>query len=564
MIQFRNVSFTYPKAAQPALQQINLDIPDRTVCLVAGHSGAGKSTLLRCINGLVPHFSGGRLEGTICVWKSESAVLDPVRLSPQGMSQHVGFVFQDPETQFVVDVVGDEVAFALENAAFPAQEMHARVEEALGLLELLPLRARRVETLSGGERQRVAIAAALALRPHVLVLDEPTSQLDPHAAEEVLLTLRRLNRELGLTVVLAEHRLERILPFADQMVFLRQGQAGVLEGAPREILAQVDLVPPVVALGKALNWKPLPLTVEEARQRLCEIGQSKMASLPETQTTGQSQAAPLIEVDGLEVSYQQIPALRGVDMRLYGGEIAALIGPNGAGKSTLLRALVGLLRPLRGRILVGGEDIAGQDTAEICRRVGYLPQDPNALLFSETVLEELQVTLHNQARFSDSLSNEQRKGVERPPEELLRVLRLEEKLTAYPRDLSTGERQRVALGAITIVRPQALLLDEPTRGLDYDAKQILRDLLRGWRDGGMGILLVTHDIELAAATADRVILLEKGKVTACGTPAQVLGSTPHFTPQMAQLFPGTGWLTPAEAIAHMSPPSASAQTPIQV
>src|SRR4030066_847920 len=262
MINIHDLTFTYPGAIQPALLGINLKIPAREFCLVMGPSGGGKSTLLRCINGLVPHFSGGSLHGSILVHG-----LDPVKLSPREMSQTVGFVFQDPEAQFVVDLVEDEIAFSLENAAISNDEMEVRIDEVLKLLEMTSLRNRRLETLSGGERQRVAIAAALALRPKILVLDEPTSQLDPHGSDEVLQTQVRLNKQLGLTIVLAEHRLERILPYTSQIVYLSDEYPGGLTGKPREVLARVPLNPPLITLGKAFGWEPLPLTIEEAQER---------------------------------------------------------------------------------------------------------------------------------------------------------------------------------------------------------------------------------------------------------------------------------------------------------
>jgi energy-coupling factor transport system ATP-binding protein len=234
-----------------------------------------------------------------------------------------------------------------------------------------------------------------------------------------------------------------------------------------------------------------------------------------------------------------------VDLALYPGEIMVLVGPNGAGKSTLLRALVGLVRARKGRIRVTGQDIAGWDTAEICRRVGYLPQDPNTLLFAETVLDELKITLRNHGLPLDGDNDMDASSMHAgwSPTMLLSALGLQEKASAYPRDLSAGERQRVALGAVMIPRPGALLLDEPTRGLDYIAKHGLLDLLRGWRESGMAVLLVTHDVELAAAAADRAVLLEQGQVKASGSPAEVLGRSPHFAPQMAQLFPESGRLT---------------------
>ena len=258
MIDFEHLTYTYPGATTPALRDVSLHLPEGELILVVGASGSGKSTLLRCINGLVPHFTGGSLAGSVRV-----EGLDPVTATPRVLSRQVGFVFQDPESQFVMDRVEDEIAFALENAAMPAQEMRVRVEETLDLLDLEPLRDRLLKTLSGGERQRVAIAAALALRPRILVLDEPTSQLDPKSAEDVLNALVRLNADLGLTILLAEHRLERVLPFVDRILYLPDDGSPVLLDEPRVVLNQIELGPPLVRLGKALNWQPLPLTIKE-------------------------------------------------------------------------------------------------------------------------------------------------------------------------------------------------------------------------------------------------------------------------------------------------------------
>ncbi len=532
MITFEHVSYAYPGTARPALQDVSLYLPQGALALVMGPSGAGKSTLLRCINGLVPHFSGGALQGTLTV-----DGLDPVRATPQVMSRHVGFVFQDPEAQFVVDRVEDEIAFALENIALPRQEMRVRVEEALDLMDLSPLRERRLETLSGGERQRVAIAAALALRPRILVLDEPTSQLDPQSADDVLHALTRLNNDLGLTIVLAEHRLERVLPFVDSLVCLSQGGSLFASGPPRQVLRRLDLVPPLVTLGKALGWDPLPLTIKDGQQFSQKLAKrdAPPPAHPPTERTNE----PYLQARDVQVDYGDRPALRGVSLEVWPGEIVVLMGRNGSGKTTLLKSMIGLLRPRQGYVAVAGRQVAGRDVAEVCRQVGYLPQDPNALLFADTVLDELGITLRNHGLEKDPPI---------APQALLERLGLADKAGAYPRDLSAGERQRVALGAITITRPGALLLDEPTRGLDYAAKRALADLLRGWRDHGLAILLVTHDVELAATVADRVVLMSQGDVIASGDPAGVLGASPLFAPQIARLFPGTGWLTPDDAL----------------
>ena len=523
MIQLEHLTYCYPGATQPALKDISLELPDGQLILLIGPSGAGKSTLLRCLNGLVPHFSGGVLSGRVRV-----AGLDPVAATPRLLSQHVGFVFQDPEAQFVTDRVEDEIAFALENAAMPPQAMRVRVEETLDLLGLTPLRDRPLQQLSGGERQRVAIAAALALRPKLLVLDEPTSQLDPKSAEDVLNALVRLNHDLGLTIILAEQRLERVLPFVDSVIYLPAAadDGTVLYADTLTAMQAVKLVPPLVAVGKALGWQPLPLTVKEGLR----------FSRPWLAAQRQARGEPTLQARGLRVRYRRQEILRGVDLSLWPGEIVVLMGRNGAGKTTLLRTLVGLLRPYAGDVSIGGHPNTGRTVAEICRQVGYLPQDPNTLLFAESVQDELLVTLHNH-QGSEDLQQENF------PSQLLARLGLADKTAAYPRDLSVGERQRVALAAVTVTQPATLLLDEPTRGLDYQAKMALEQLLRGWRDDGTAILVVTHDVELAAVIADRVILMSQGEIIAEGPPTEVLATSPLFAPQIARLFPETGWLT---------------------
>jgi energy-coupling factor transporter ATP-binding protein EcfA2 len=441
------------------------------------------------------------------------------------MSRLVGTVFQEPETQCVATTVEDELAFALENHGLPEPTMRQRIEEILQALGIADLRERRLETLSGGQRQRVAIGAVLGLQPRVLVLDEPTSQLDPEGAEEVMDALLRLNRDLGLTVVLSEHRLERVVAHADRLLYLPGPGQPFLLGDPRSVLARMEWGPPLAALGRALGWEPLP--VREARRFVPEAPARCAAVSP-------PEGAPqevLVRVRGLRFAYNGCPALRGVDLEVRAGEVVALMGRNGAGKTTLLKQLVGLLRPEAGEVVVCGLDTRRTPLERLIEYVGYVPQNPSALLFADTVREELDFTLRERGRPVGEHG------------ELPRLLGLQEFLSQYPRDLSVGERQRVALAAILVARPQVILLDEPTRGLDYRQKEALVTFLRVERRSGRAILIATHDVELVARCADRVVLLDRGEVVAEGPTRRVMSTSLAFSSQIARLYRDPRFLT---------------------
>jgi energy-coupling factor transporter ATP-binding protein EcfA2 len=427
MIQFQDVTYAYPDSS-PVLKNLSLKVEEGEFLLVIGASGAGKSTLLRCLNGLVPHFYGGTIQGKVSV-----AGHDPLIEEPRGMSAIVGFVLQDPESQFVVDSVEDELAFAMENHNLEQAVMRKRVEEVLDQLNIAHLRHRRINTLSGGEKQRVAIGAVLTIQPKVLVLDEPTSQLDPQAAEEVLTTLQKLNADLGLTIILSEHRLERVVQYADRVLCMPGNGQIPLVGKPDEVLRQVELTPPLISLAKELEWQPLPLTIKEGRRFARRLG----LPLAEGDTTsplmggGQMQPSveeqkesigrPAINIENLWFSYNGHEALRGINLSVTQGEFLALMGRNGSGKTTLLKHLVGLLRPQEGGVELWGEDIKEKNTEDIARRVGYVPQNPSSLLFADTLRDELDFTRRSHGLTTGDY------------DDLLRTLHLEQYADTYPR-----------------------------------------------------------------------------------------------------------------------------------
>ncbi len=532
MIRIDNLCFTYPDATLPALQINHLQVTQGSFNLISGQSGSGKSTLLRLMNGLVPHFSGGTVSGEI--WVNG---LNPLQVGPQVMSRQVGFVFQNPENQFVVDVVEDEIAFSLENAGVPRPEMRLRLDTIFRQLKIDHLRRRKIYSLSGGESQRVAIAAALVLQPPILLLDEPTSQLDPFAAQEVLTLLEDLQKNLNLTILLSEQRLDRVLPFATSMIHLLPLASSIISGTVREVQAISELNSPLIHLAKLKGWHPLPVRVDDARVFVPLDDDVQVKIPPESMEDNQS--APAISVDGLTIRYPQQVALTNINFHVQLGERLVIMGPNGAGKTTLLRCLVGLLKAQKGIITILGKSIDQQSRIEICRLIGFLPQDPNAMLFAESVHEEFEITLKNHGLPID----------ESVIQALLHRLLLSEKSATYPRDLSTGEMQRTALGAISIADPPILMLDEPTRGLDQLAKLALLSLLMQWNKEGKTILLVTHDVEFAARFASKIILLEDGQIVDRGDPRRIMHSHARYSPQIAQLFPNSRWLTEEDAVS---------------
>jgi energy-coupling factor transport system ATP-binding protein len=511
--RLEGISYRYPGQAAAALRDVGLSI-EPGLTLLAGGSGGGKSTLLRLLNGLVPQFHGGRISGSAVV-----AGMDPLRTPIPRLATRVGLVFQEPETQSVYGSVEREVAFGLENLGLPRAQMQGRVDEALSELGIEALRTRRLSTLSGGERQRVQLAAVLALRPQLIALDEPLSQLDPQGSRAVLAAIRRL-ATTGLAVVVAEHRLEALLPVADRLLVVEAGEA-FGPGGPRELAARLASPPAIVELGLELGWDPLPLTVEQARSRpdLPPPGPMAPRRLP-----GEG---PGWEARGLAVGFGPEALLEGVSIGAAAGEIVALIGPNGSGKTTLLRTLAGLLPELAGTV------------RRPDGRTAYLPQNPGAMLHLPTLRAEVELTLRRTEAAGHA-------------GDFLGAFGLADLAERYPRDLSAGERQRAALAATLAGSPALALLDEPTRGMDLAARRGLGTFVRSMSRRGGAVVVATHDLDLAAEVADRVMLVADGRVVDLGAPERAFGSeSPHAT-QIGELFPG-GPVTVPAALAAIGP-----------
>ena len=500
-VTWSQVRFAHPDG-RTALEGIDLEVAEGDLVLVLGASGSGKSTLCRTVNGLVPHTSGGRFGGVVTVMGRNTTTN-----RPRDLADVVGFVHQDPEAQFVVDQVEADIAFVLENLGTAPDAMRRRVEESLDALGIAHLRDRSPSSLSGGERQRAAIAGALAAAPSVLVLDEPTSELDPQGADDVLAAVDRLRDDLGTTVVLAEHRLERAGPLADQAVVL---EAGVIEsrGSVREVLPAYAGAAPVTQLGHLLAWDPVPLTVREARRL---AGTMPSPARPPT-APAEAPGDTLATARNLTVGHGRTPVLDDIDLDLGRGEVVALLGRNGSGKTTLLRALAGMHTPSRGRLSVDAS-------------VGYVPQNPNALLFAPTVEDELTETLRLRGMPDGG-----------QVESWLQRLDLTALRERHPRSLSAGQRQRVAVAAVAVGGAAILLLDEPTRGIDPPSATALETALRDHRQAGGLAVMATHDVELAARVATRVVVLGDGEIVADGPAAAVLAGS-LFAPQVLRVLP---------------------------
>jgi energy-coupling factor transport system ATP-binding protein len=512
LLSLEGVTYHYPGVPEPALSDVSLDIGPGEFCLLAGLSGHGKSTLLRAACGLVPHFHGGRFAGRVTL-----AGLDTREHGPARLGAFAGVLFQDPETQLVMSTVRAELALALESRGHGAAAVARGVEEVALALGIDALLDRSTQELSGGEKQRVALGAALAGRPRLVLLDEPTSQLDPVAGDELIGLLRRLNQEWETTIVLAEHRLERCLAAADRVIALEGGRVGC-DGDPQAFLAWAGrqapaLQTPAAKLFALAGLGPAPAGVRQARATLRAEGllveeappPRPPAAKPSRGLRRRRSPSSALEMTGVWHELRDGPAiLRGVNLSVAAGESVALMGRNGAGKSTLLRHAAGLLEPTRGRVQRAG-------------RVALLLQNPGDYFIHERLAEEAS-------------------------QQALAAVGLAEMAERNPRDISGGERQRLALAIVTGSGdpPAVLALDEPTRGMDREAKAVLAEELRRRSASGQAVIVATHDPEFAAACATRAILMADGRVIADDSAPELLAGGWYFATETARILAGAG------------------------
>ncbi|MDR0782348.1 MAG: ABC transporter ATP-binding protein [Propionibacteriaceae bacterium] len=610
MIIFERVSLRYSADTPQVLSEIDLTIPDGQLVLVAGRTGSGKSSLLGLINGHVPHFTGGIVTGRISV-DGHSTADHP----PRDLAHLIGVVPQNPLAGFVTDTVEEELAYGMEQLALAPALMRTRVEETLDILGLANLRTRALRTLSGGEQQRVAIGSVLATGARTLVLDEPTSALDPVSSEEVLAALLRLVHDLGLTAVIAEHRLERVASYADRMILL-DGQGGATEGPTRQVMATSPLVPPVVELGRIANFPQVVLSVREARAeaaplrlRLADQNPDQFPRNPQavrpqwpqksTAPFAPEQSAPGMGADvvgqklgrknrglprlsreaaafrresergdkipqgspretpseqqhrhpsphqdlvakHLRVTYGSIVAVKDISLTIPAGQVTVIMGRNGSGKSSLLWSLTGVQKLAGGRFSLGDQPLEALPASKIRNFVRLVPHTATDLLYLSSVAEECEAADH------------ETKGCPGTCRQILDSLTVDIPGQAHPRDLSEGQKLALALAIQLTANPQVILLDEPTRGLDYPAKSALAQILATLAAQGRVVAVVTHDVEFAAGVADQIIVMATGEVIQAAAAGVVLGTSALFAPQVAKVLYPSRWLTPYQVGAGLT------------
>lgn len=551
LIEYNNVTFTYPEMTAPAVKDLSLQVEKGQFIVLFGASGSGKSTLLRLLKKEIQ--PNGTLIGDI--------ILDGKNLTETGSdsSRDIGFVFQDPENQLVAEEVLHELAFGLENIGLAKSEMRNRIAEMVHFMGAESMLHRKVHELSGGQKQQLNLASVLLMQPKILLLDEPTAQLDPVSTREFLTMIERLNEEFGLTVIMAEHRLDEVISYADKLVMMDKGEV-VLDGRPKEVLTKIwknkererPFIPAIPSFyfemadcldggsvrredsrESSFQYSLPPLTVKEGRNWVETLAVKKEENVtptnPRSKDGDRVEGDQQLHVKNLFFHYGKKKApqlvLRELDFSLQKGEMYALLGGNGSGKSTLLKVLCGIHKAQKGKVWIDNKPLKSWKRQDLVEKVGYLPQNPKLFFLHDSVKKELdEVVTQSTTSSHDEV------------EALLDMLGIAHLIDKHPYDLSGGELQKAALACVLLRKPDVLLLDEPTKGLDPVSKKQLADIVKELRRNGMTILFTTHDVEFAAANASKCGMMFDGKITSEGEPAVFFKGNFFYTTMMQRLF----------------------------
>lgn len=517
IIEVENLWYKYPKADRPALCGINLHIEEGEFLAIMGKTGAGKTTLCLSFNGIIPqYFEGGDYSGKVIV-DGLSAFNTPT----QKLALHLGMVFQDFENQIFGTTVEEDVAFGPSNLGLSRDEIMRRVSYSLSALRLEGYEKRGTDTLSGGEKQRLALAGIFAMKPKILVLDEPTSQLDSLGKEEVFSSVARLREDYKTTVIMVEHRSEEIAKYADRVIIMNDGKIA-LEGSPREVFSKVSYLlemgvhpPQVCELAFSLSKRGLsprffPITENEFISAFPKLSIKKNSTCS---NISQDKEGIIIIEDLHHIYPNNVKALDGISFTIKKGEIVAIIGQNGSGKTTLAKHLIGLLKPTSGKVLIKGLDTREQTTSKLAKIVGYVFQNPDNQIFATSVKDEVSYGLKNLKLKKDE--------IEKRVSESLKFVGLEGFENYHPFLLKKGERQKVAFASIFAMKPEIFVVDEPTTGQDYIGSENMMRMLLKLNENGHTIIIITHDMGIVGKYAKRVIVIDKGKVVLDGSTKQV-------------------------------------------
>ena len=552
-VSIKNLTYTYPNNTK-ALTDINIEIRKGEYLAIMGANGAGKTTACLFLNGVIPHITGGRVKGQVHVMG-----MDTFEHPVYEIAQQVGMVLQDPEAQLFASNVRSEIAFAAENLGIPHEKMTRQVDWALKTVRLEGLEDRTPAQLSGGQKQRLSIASGLVIQPSLLVLDEPTSQLDPLGTDEVFSVLRELNQNMRLTIVLATHKAEHVAEYADRVIVLDGGNL-IAEGSPRVVFSQVDMldkievpVPQVTRISKIVNLDrnstPLPITLKEGKTEFSNLFSENSLSItstkefqPKNEDTLEKDSKPESCIDLQNVSFAypgtDYKAVNNVCLSVYPNEFIGIVGQNGSGKSTLMKTILGLLTPVEGKILLEGEDVFKSTPAKIARRIGLVLQNPDTQLFALSAWDEV--------AFGPRNCGLEENDVEYRVEQALAAVGLLEKRDEYPFNFSFGDRRKISVAAVAAMQPNVLIFDEPTTGQDIKGRYDLANIAKELNQQGTTVIMITHDMGLIAEYTERLVVMGNGKILLDGPTrdillkTEILAQTFITPPQVTQLAIGLG------------------------